>query len=294
MALLKVPGNFSDYLELTKPGIVLSILLTTFAGFFLAADSWSQWPAAIWLLLGTALSAASAGTLNHYLEHELDAGMERTRDRPLPAKKLIPLTALSFGVFLGLAGIAVLLIFLNALTALLAGLTIALYIWVYTPMKRRSYWNTLIGAIPGALPPLAGWTAGADDLGWVGVSIFAVFFFWQMPHFYALAWMYRDDYAEGGFVMLPVIDKQGRRTSAEILIYGALLIASVLSLGIHISAGLSYYMLTGVLLLFLLYTSLRMTISLDRPAAVKVFLASLFFHPGFVLAVVLDRWALSI
>ncbi len=286
---MQIPEQFSDYLELTKPGIVLSIVMTTFAGFFLGAESWSQWTDGIWLLIGTALSAACAGTLNHYLEVEADARMPRTQQRPLPSRKLAPLAALSFGVFLGLAGISILLVFLNSLTAFLAGLTIALYIWVYTPMKRHTHLNTLVGAIPGALPPLAGWTASSDGIGWLGILIFALFFFWQMPHFYALAWMYKDDYAAGGFVMLPAIDAKGIRTRIETMLYILLLASTAIGFGVLFPMGVTYYILLGLITLHLLVSGGKMILNMDRPAAVKVFVGSLLFLPGFVCSIVLDR-----
>ena len=284
-----VPQKFPEYLELTKPGIVMAILMTTSAGFMLGAQNWSQAFDGFWLLIGTALSAGCAGTLNHYLESEHDARMERTRQRPLPSGKLRPLAALSFGVFLGLAGLSILLLFLNALTAFLAGLTVALYIWVYTPLKRHSTLNTLVGAIPGALPPLAGWTAATNRLDLTALLIFLVFFFWQMPHFYALAWMYRDDYQEGGFVMLPVVDARGSRTARATLFYSVLLSLSGIVLGVQLMAGPLYYILVGILAGSLTWTAFRMGIKRDRPAAVRVFLGSLLFLPGFVVTLTLER-----
>jgi protoheme IX farnesyltransferase len=267
----------------------MSILMTTSAGFMLGAQSWAQVFDGFWLLMGTALSAGSAGTLNHYLESEHDARMVRTKQRPLPSGKLRPLAALSFGVFLGLAGLSVLLIFLNPLTAFLAGLTVALYIWVYTPLKRHSTLNTLVGAIPGALPPLAGWTAATNRLDVTALLLFLVFFFWQMPHFYALAWMYRDDYREGGFVMLPVVDAQGSRTARATLFYSILLSLSGIALGIQLEAGILYYSLVGLLAGSLSWMAFRMGLKRDRPAAVRVFLGSLLFLPGFVLTLLLER-----
>ncbi len=289
-----IPERFSEYLELTKPGIVLSILLTTVGGFVLGAMDSGQVFTGLWLLVGTAFSAASAGTLNHYLETDHDARMERTRNRPIPAGRILPLAALSFGVFLGLAGLAVLLIAVNALTALLAGLTIALYIWVYTPLKRRSTLNTLVGAIPGALPPLAGWTAATNRLDLDALLIFAIFFFWQMPHFYALAWMYRDDYAAGGFRMLPVLDSSGSKTARATLGYSLVLLVACVGLGVSRSFSILYFVFSVLLGVFLIWFAYRLGRRLDRPSAVQVFLASLAFLPGFVVLLLLERFLIPL
>lgn len=285
---LKTPSTFADYLDLTKPGIMLAILMTTFMGFLMGSRGNIQWIPLMWLLAGTALAAGSAGALNHYWEADIDGKMARTASRPLPSKRLPPILALNFGVLLGLVALTILVVFLNPFTAFLAGLTIALYIFVYTPMKRKSTLNTFVGAIPGALPPLAGWMAMQNQLSWEALSIFLVFFLWQMPHFYAIAWLYKEDYAAGGFVMLPNVDKKGNRLAFEVVFYATALVAS--SIWMTTTVHLGWIFLTGSTLIgvFFLYKSILMAIHKNRDAAKQVMITSFFYLPVLLGALVLD------
>ena len=285
---LKTPSTFADYLDLTKPGIMLAILMTTFMGFFMGSRGVIEWSRLFWLLVGTALASGSAGALNHYWEADIDAQMDRTANRPLPSRRLPPILALNFGVLLGLAALTVLVVFLNPITAFLGGLTIALYIFVYTPMKRKSTFNTFIGAIPGALPPLAGWTAVQNTFSWEALSIFLVFFLWQMPHFYAIAWLYKDDYAAGGFVMLPNVDKTGNRLAIEVVFYASALVAC--SIWMTHLAHLGWVFLVGSTLigLYFLYKSILMAIRKDRDAAKQVMITSFFYLPVLLGALLVD------
>ncbi len=213
---LKQSSKLSDYLALTKPRVTVMVVITMMFGFYLGARGEMNWLLLLHALLGTALVAAGTSTLNQYLERDLDAKMLRTKNRPLPTGRLTPNAALAFGVAISICGFAHLLIFVNLLTALLAALTLASYVFLYTPLKTRSALSTVVGAIPGALPPMGGWTAARGELGIEAWILFAILFLWQLPHFLAIAWIYREDYARGGFPMLPVIDPEGRSVGRQI------------------------------------------------------------------------------
>jgi protoheme IX farnesyltransferase len=231
LALARPAGSTNairDYLELSKSRIVMMVLITAAAGYFFAAPH-IQWPLLINMLLGTGLVAAGTNALNQYVEREHDAKMRRTRLRPLPDGRITPNAALVFSVSISIIGTLYLGLTVNWLTAALGALTLMTYIFIYTPLKRVSTICTLIGAVPGAIPPLMGWTAATGTLGTGGWIVFAILFFWQLPHFMAISWMYRDDYARGGFAMLAVQDDDGRATARQAVLYSfALLTVSVL------------------------------------------------------------------
>jgi protoheme IX farnesyltransferase len=212
-----------DYLELTKPSIVWLILMSTVVAFYVASDG----PLAYWLLfhtvVGTGLLAAGSGALNQWIEREADGKMRRTENRPLPAGRLASSPALWFGVAISLAGMIYLYAAVNSLTALIGLLTLASYLFLYTPLKSRTWLSTFVGAFPGAAPPLIGWAAVRNELGWESWVLFAILFLWQFPHFYAIAWMYREDYARAGILMLPVVEPDGASTGRQIVVYAALL-----------------------------------------------------------------------
>ncbi|MGB5402026.1 MAG: heme o synthase, partial [Thermoanaerobaculia bacterium] len=216
--------RLADLVELTKPRITLMVVLTALIGVLLSSGGSVDWGLAIHALFGTGLVAAGSAALNHVLERDLDALMERTADRPLPAGRMHPDTALLFGVGLAVAGLLELTLAVNLLTALLGAIALAGYIFVYTPMKRISSLATVVGAIPGALPPLMGWTAVSDRLELGGVVLFAILFLWQLPHFLAIAWMCREDYSRAGIPVLPVVEPDGRSTARQMLLYGAALL----------------------------------------------------------------------
>ncbi|MFM1920758.1 MAG: protoheme farnesyltransferase [Candidatus Hydrogenedentota bacterium] len=201
-------GN--PYVELTKPRILTMVLVTATLGYALANRGLAPYGVFFWMLLGTGLSSAGAGALNHYIEREVDPLMERTKNRPIPTGAVSPLTALLFGGVLSVSGVGLLWGMVNSLAALLALSTIVLYAIIYTPLKRVSWVNTPVGAIPGAIPPMIGWAAAENQLGLGAWVLFAILFLWQHPHFYAIAWMFKDDYARGGFKMLPVVSPDGR------------------------------------------------------------------------------------
>lgn len=218
----------SDYLELSKSRIVLMVLITTAAGFLFAAKQVDPL-LLIHALVGTALVAAGTNALNQYVERDLDAKMHRTRSRPLPAGRMTPRAALLFSSAIAILGTLYLGLLVNWLTAALGAFTLTSYIFVYTPLKRVSTICTLIGAIPGAIPPLMGWTAVTNELSLGGWITFGILFLWQLPHFMAISWMYRDDYARGGFAMLSVRDESGAAVARQAIYYSlALLAVSVL------------------------------------------------------------------
>ena len=207
-----------DYLQLSKSRIVLMVLITTAAGFLFGAHSVNGM-LMLHALLGTALVAAGTNALNQYVEREHDARMHRTRTRPLPAGRITPRAALIFSSSIAVIGTVYLGLAVNWLTAALGAFTLATYIFIYTPLKRVSTVNTLIGAIPGAIPPLMGWTAATNHLGVGGWIIFGILFLWQLPHFMAISWLHREDYARGGFAMLSVRDTDGAAVARQAIFY---------------------------------------------------------------------------
>jgi len=201
--------------ELVKARLTLLVVLTTSVGFYLGSSSPVDFGLLLHATWGTALLASGAAVLNQLLEREWDARMRRTADRPLPSGRVTPSTALAVGAALSVGGMGWLLVAVNPVTALLGALTLVTYLFCYTPLKRRTVLNTVVGAIPGALPPLMGWTAATQSLSAPGWALFGILFFWQLPHFMAIAWLYRDDYAGAGYRMLSGTDPDGRRTAAS-------------------------------------------------------------------------------
>jgi protoheme IX farnesyltransferase len=217
-------SKLSGFIALSKPRILVMVVLMTAAGYFLGAQTVEPLWTFFMALLGTAISSAGAAALNNYLERDCDLEMNRTKSRPIQRGVLSPNEALNFGWITALLGVSILIWQVNLLTGFLSLLTTFLYVVVYTPLKRITWWNTVIGAIPGALPPMGGWAAATGEVGLGAWIIFLILFVWQHPHFYAIAWMYRDDYARGGFKMLPVVYPDGVRTFRQILGFSVLLI----------------------------------------------------------------------
>jgi len=220
-------ARWADFYELTKPRLSLLSVMTAVVGY-LAADPARNVAALSSLLLGTSLAAAGAAVINQWLEREADARMARTRDRPVAAGRMAPRHALLYGLALGAGGCALLFLGATPLAGSLAAATIASYALLYTPLKRVTAWNTVVGALPGALPPLIGWAAAEGRIAPLGWCLFAILFLWQLPHFFAIAWRHRDDYARGGFVMLPAVDPSGRRVARRTFAVTMLLIAASL------------------------------------------------------------------
>ncbi|MGA8809342.1 MAG: heme o synthase [Thermoanaerobaculia bacterium] len=275
--LLERPAGFGsvarDYLALSKSRIVMMVLITTAAGYLFAAQR-VDWMLLLNTLLGTALVAAGTNALNQYIERDHDAKMRRTRLRPLPDGRIAPHAALVFSMAISIIGTLYLGFAVNWLTAALGAFTLVSYIFIYTPLKRVSTICTLIGAIPGAIPPLMGWTAATGMLGAGGWIIFGILFFWQLPHFMAISWMYRDDYARGGFAMLAVRDDNGRTTARHAVFYSfALLTVSVLPplLGLSTFVYLGGAVIAGAALTFVSFAFLA---SRTPVRARRLFMAS--------------------
>ena len=203
----ETPGRFADFCELVKARLTALVVVTTLAGFYMGWSGAMDWRRLFNALFGTWLVASGSAALNELLERRTDAAMHRTRDRPLPSGRMSPDAALLIGFGLVVGGLAYLALLVNLLAATLAAVTMATYLFAYTPLKRRTPLNTLVGAIPGALPPVIGWAAATGTLDKGAWTLFAILFCWQMPHFLAIAWLYREDYARAGFVMLPNVDE---------------------------------------------------------------------------------------
>ncbi len=214
----------SDYYELTKPSIVWLILMSTVMGCYLAADGLSLSAKLFHTVLATGLLAAGTGALNQWWERDVDRRMRRTLTRPIPGGRVQPRAALMFSVGLTFAGLLYLLVAVNPLSFALGVCTVVTYNLVYTPLKTRTWWSTTIGAVPGAVPPLLGWAAMRGSVNLEAWILYGVLFLWQFPHFYAIAWMYRDDYGRAGIRMLPVVDPSGRSTGRQIVIAASLLV----------------------------------------------------------------------
>jgi len=212
------------YLELTKPRITMMVLLTVAVGFFCACPATGSTLPLIHVLIGTALACSGSGALNQYLEREVDGQMDRTRFRPLPSRRISSRTVMALGAALAASGVLYLALTVNLVAAALNALTVLTYLFVYTPLKRVSPLSTLAGAIPGALPPVIGWAAAGNDLGVGAAVLFAILFLWQVPHFLAIGWMYREDYSRGGLPMLAVLDNGGYVTARQAMVYSLALI----------------------------------------------------------------------
>ncbi|HRK31852.1 MAG TPA: heme o synthase [Tepidisphaeraceae bacterium] len=279
-----------DYYELTKPRMNFLILVTTLVGFYLAsAHVVTSWLLLFNTLFGTLLTAASAAVMNQWMERRYDALMPRTRNRPLPAGRVGPTAALVFGIVLGAAGVLHLLAFVNPLTAGLGLFTHLSYLLIYTPMKRVTTLNTIIGAVPGAIPPMMGFTAVDNAISPGAWVLFGVLFLWQMPHFLAIAALYRDDYRLGGFKMLPVIDTDLAATCRMALLYTmALIPVSLLALPAQVS-GMIYVATAVVLGLGFLWYGVKFYRSRQRSDARKLFFASIIYLPLLLAAMMIDR-----
>lgn len=279
---------FADYKELSKPGITAFVVVMAASGYVLAAPGPIAWAQLVGLMLGTALTGGGAGALNHVIERDHDARMARTARRPLPAGRLGAPAAVVFALGSVAFGGAVLWATTNAITTGLALATVALYVLVYTPLKRRTVHNTLVGAVPGALPALGGAAAATGALDATGWALFAVLYLWQLPHFFALAWMYRDDYAGAGFRMLPSAPGGAAWTARIVLVSALLLLVAGVLPAVVGPAGLLF--LGGMALLGTAFTLPAFSFS-SEPSderARRLLLASIAYIPAFFVLVVLD------
>jgi protoheme IX farnesyltransferase len=270
---------FGDLSELVKARLSLLVLLTTLVGFLAGWQGPMNYLLLIATLVGTALCACGAAALNQWWERDLDGLMKRTRQRPLPARRMHPGDALMFGLFFSVSGLAILGLMTDIRAAILAFITIAIYVLVYTPMKRVSSLNTLVGAIPGALPPLIGWVAARGHYSLEGGLLFAILWFWQMPHFLAIAWMYREDYEQAGFVMLPGTDAGGYATGRQAFLYALCLLMTSLVPALMGFNSVWYFFGALVLGLAFCATALKFLWRRDRPSARLLFFASILYLP---------------
>jgi protoheme IX farnesyltransferase len=277
-----------DYVELTKPEISFLVTVSALAGFLLGSPQTLDGWALLATLTGVVLCAGGVGVLNHVFEMHIDAQMKRTADRPLPDGRVNPDSARYFGIGLICTSVGLLCPLVNALTAVLAALTAVLYLFVYTPLKQKTRWNTVIGTVPGALPALGGYTAATGDVGAAGWALFAVLAFWQMPHFYSLAWMYRKDYARGNYAMLPVLEPNGTSTAVQMIVFTVLLIgASVLPTAF----GASGWIYAGGVVplgLWFLWTTIRFYGTRTGQRARHVLKASIYYIPALVVLLGID------
>jgi len=281
--------SLSIYLELTKPRLTSLAVITSFLGFLLASRGAIDPGRLLILLAGTALIGGGAGALNQYLEREPDGRMTRTRNRPLPSGRLQPESALTFGVVLSISGLVLLTFFSDPLAGALAALTLGSYLFLYTPLKSRSAICTLVGAIPGALPPLIGWAAARGTLGLGAWLLFAILFLWQLPHFLAIAWTYREDYARANFKMLPVLDPDGGSTGRQIALYCLALVPVSLMPTLFGLAGSAYFLVALVATLAFMGCGLTTAWVRSASAARRLFVASIVYLPVLLTAMTLDR-----
>lgn len=271
----------ADYWTLTKPEVNFLIVIATFAGFYLASPalSHSRFLLLFHTVVGTLLVASGTGTLNQYMERHFDAQMRRTAKRPLPAGRIIPSHALWFGALLSVPGGLYLALLVNSLASLLAMLTLATYLLFYTPLKRKTPLCTLVGAFPGAVPPLIGWAGARGSLSLEAWILYAMVFLWQFPHFMAIAWMYREDYARGGYLTLPRGERRGRFMAWQILVFSVALIPVSLIPTLVREAGLVYFVGALVLSSGFFYYAARLAFYRSNATARRTLFASIVYLP---------------
>ncbi len=275
--------------DLVKARLTLMVLVTTAVGFYIGSQGPLDYLRMFNALLGTALIASGAAALNQLFERDYDARMRRTQDRPLPSGRLQPATVTLFGGACSVAGLLFLALTVNPLTSVLGAVSVISYLFIYTPLKRVTWLNTAVGTVPGGLPVLMGWTAARGVLSGEGWALFAILAFWQLPHFMAIAWLYRDDYARAGFQMLPVVDGDGHRTGRQAVSHTLGLLPMSLCPFLFNLAGPAY--LAGALVLGLTYLAcaIRFSRQLTVPRARQLFLASIVYLPLLLTVMVLDK-----
>jgi protoheme IX farnesyltransferase len=278
-----------DYVALAKPRLNMLVVATSAASYYLGTSGAIDLVRMALACTGTALVAGGAAALNQVFERDTDALMRRTRRRPVPGGRVGPDEATIYGLALSGSGILLLATHANVLAAALALLTVTIYLTVYTPMKRRTPLATLVGAVPGALPALIGWSAAHGSVAWGGAALFAIVFLWQIPHFMAISWMYRDDYGRAGFPMLAVIEPDGRRAGRQALLYAAVLMPVALVPSLILLAGAAYSVTAAVLGVGLLWLSARFARMRSDEAARHLFFASIIYLPVLWIALVADK-----
>jgi protoheme IX farnesyltransferase len=287
-AVARPMERLRDFVAMTKPRITMLVVVTTWVGFFAAAPAQVDLVLLIHTLLGVTLVCSGSSALNQVVEVEQDRAMVRTRKRPLAAGRLDHGEALFFGAALSVVGLLHLAVFTNLLAAFLCGITLGSYLFLYTPLKRVTWLSTTIGAVPGALPPMIGWAASQGSLGIGAWTLFTIQLVWQLPHFYAIAWMYRDDYRRAGFRVLSTIDPHGRRTGIQSASWCAVLLPVSLILPLVGLAGWLYTIVATLLGLGFLIAGMRLALAPTGTAARRVFLLSILYLPLLFGFLVLD------
>lgn len=279
---------FKNFIELTKVRIGFLVLITTIIGFYLGSQGEINYSLLFYTVLGTLLSSTGSSVMNNVIESETDKLMDRTKSRVLPTNKISLVTAKVLGVSFIFIGLFILYYKVNLLTCILSLSTIVLYLFFYTPLKRKSWLNTSIGAVPGAIPPLGGWTAATNNLEWGGVAVFLILFFWQHPHFYAIAYMYKEDYKKAGLQMLPVIDDGVKRTVLHIFLHALILIPiSTLPFFLGVS-GRVYFVGAYILSNIYMLLCLPFILEQSKENAKLIFRTSIYYFPLLLTLIVAD------
>ncbi|HEX9869710.1 MAG TPA: heme o synthase [Candidatus Tectomicrobia bacterium] len=278
-----------DYLALTKPRVVLMVLVTSFVGFYLASPGWLNWLLLCHTLIGVALAAGGTLALNQYLERDLDARMLRTKERPLPEGRLQPGEALAFGVAITASGLLYLTLLVNPLSGLVTAVSVGSYLFLYTPLKQKTPLCVMVGAVPGALPPVTGWVAASGGLSLEAWVLFAILFLWQIPHSLSIAVLYREDYARANFQLLPVLEPDGAGTGRQIIVHSlALLAIGLLPTTLQL-AGPVYFVTAFVLGTAMVIYGLMLAKSYSSAAARRLLFASLIYLPTLLLVMAIDK-----
>lgn len=286
---VNVKARAAAYLELTKPRIAVLLVLTSAAGFYLGSVGTFDVTLFVHSMLAITLLAFGVATLNQHWERHLDPLMERTAKRPLPSRRVSDREALAFGIIQCVASIAYLLFVVNPLTALLGLVVIVGYVFVYTPLKTRTSASTAIGAIPGALPPLMGWTAAANEITLGAWALFAMQFLWQFPHFFAIAWMYRDEYRKAGIIMLPVVDPDGRLTFRQVVLFAVMLFPVSLAPYFLGFSGPIFLAGASLLGLWFLWVSFRAARTRSVAGSKKLLLMTVLYLPLLFILMVANK-----
>jgi heme o synthase len=283
------PSAWSDYVQLAKPRLNFLIVVSTLVGYVVGMAADSLWAVLVHTLVGTTLVAFGSSALNQVWEKDTDKLMHRTRTRPLPDARVAPRQATVFGALLSVTGLAELWFFATPLSSMVAFVTLLSYVVWYTPLKLKTSLSTIAGAVPGALPPLIGWAAATNSLSLPGWVLFGIMFFWQMPHFLAIAWMYREDYARAGMPLLPVIEPDGRSTGRQAVLYAAATIPVSLVPTLIGLAGPRYLVAALVLGIIVLWLSVEFAATRTHATARRLFFATIIYLPLLWTALVADR-----
>ena len=289
IGLIRVRRRAMDFLELTKPRVVLMVLVTTSVGFYLGSWGTLDYFRLIHTLIGTALAAGGTIALNQFLERDVDALMKRTRRRPLPDGRLQPTEALAFGAGITAGGLVYLTLVVNPLSGLITATIVGSYLFVYTPLKQKSSLCTLVGALPGALPPVTGWAAARGEIGLEAWVLFAILFLWQLPHSLAIAMLYRDDYARAGFRLLPVVDPDGKSTGRQVVSNCLALLAVGLLPTLIGLAGVVYFVVALTLGVVFLWYGIDLAVSRSAAGARRLLFVSLVYLPVLLVLMALDK-----